>query len=308
MSNDPHGQQNPQGNGQPPYGQGQYGQGQYGQGQPGQYGQGQPGQQGPYGQGQPGQYGSYGQQASYGDQAQYGQQPGGYGQQPQFGGPGGGKPSRTPILVAVAAVVVVALALGAYFLFRPDDDKASTTTVSAATPSGDTSQSSDTQTSSSTETSSDTETSSSPDTSASPSDPTITDYASPSPTGEIPADAIPAILGKTAPASFGGYATTNGEGKKLTGTATSIMYVTQSGKGVIFMPTSTGGSRVANLITSLKGVQKTKGGGCGTSADSSTSVICYVATKDGGRLLAVGTKQQPAEMVKTLEQWISVVK
>ncbi|MGJ6980309.1 hypothetical protein ACSDQ9_07230 [Aestuariimicrobium soli] len=116
-----HGQgQNPQGQ----YGQGQqYGQpqqGQYGQGQ--QYGQAQQGQQ--YGQPQQGQYGQgqqYGQaqqgqygQAQYGQPQQGGQYQGGQYQGGQYQGPGAPsgappKKSRTPLILGIVGVLVVAL-------------------------------------------------------------------------------------------------------------------------------------------------------------------------------------------------------
>ncbi len=103
----------------------------YGQGYPQQGGYPQTGPQGfqqqpqtgPQGFQQP-QYGQqppqYGQQ-QYGQQDQYGQQ-GQYGQQPQWGGvPGGGygeapkRKRKGPIIGAIAAVVVVALGVGATF-------------------------------------------------------------------------------------------------------------------------------------------------------------------------------------------------
>jgi hypothetical protein len=92
--------------------------------------QDRPGQAGPYGQ-----PGPYGPQGPYGEQNPYGQQPGPYGQQvpqqghgpgfpgsPQAGGPrGGGKGKRNGLIIG-GAVVVVALAVGAYFVLAGSED------------------------------------------------------------------------------------------------------------------------------------------------------------------------------------------
>lgn len=124
-------QQPPGGNGPNPYGYPQ--QGPYGTPQAGPYGS--PGQGGgqeapnPYAQGggaqQPGPYGQ--------PQSPYGQQPGPYAQQvpqqgyggglpgaPQAGGAGGGKGKRNGLIIG-GAVVVVALAVGAYFVLGGSD-------------------------------------------------------------------------------------------------------------------------------------------------------------------------------------------
>ncbi|WP_431033566.1 hypothetical protein ACQYWQ_08860 [Streptomyces sp. P6-2-1] len=139
-------QQPPGGNGPNPYGNPQ--QGPYGAPQPGPYGAPQQGggqetpnpyaqgggaPQGPYGQQQPGPYGQQ-------QPGPYGQQPGPYGQQvpqqgygfpgpPQAGGPNGGGPAgggngKRNGLIIGGAVVVVALAVGAYFVFGTSDGDA----------------------------------------------------------------------------------------------------------------------------------------------------------------------------------------
>jgi hypothetical protein len=105
-----------------PYGQQPQGQPGYGQQQP--YGQPQSyGQQQPYGQQQQPPYGQ--PQQPYGQQPNQPQSPGGYpppadagyGQQP-YGYPAPPKSNKTPLIVAIVAVVLIGLGVGGYFLFK----------------------------------------------------------------------------------------------------------------------------------------------------------------------------------------------
>ncbi|MEU6440086.1 hypothetical protein [Streptomyces sp. NPDC047046] len=131
-------QQPPGGNGPNPYGYPQAGP--YGPPQPGPYGAPQQGggqeAPNPYAQGggQPGPYGQGGRPGPYAQQpGPYAQQPGPYGQQvpqqgygfpgtPQAGASGGGGKGKRNGLIIGGAVLVVALAVGAYFVFGGSDD------------------------------------------------------------------------------------------------------------------------------------------------------------------------------------------